>query len=373
MRRLAAALLVLTVLGTGLALHPSDGGAAPPPRAPRSFFGIGPQEAFTAQDLEYMKAGGIGGVRLAVSWAAIQPTATGGYDWSGLDPTMEALSRAGLEVLPFIYQTPRWLASNWRTLPVANARQRQAWTAFLTALAKRYGPGGEFWAEHSPTGVQYQTAIPTPTPIRNWQIWNEANFFYFAYPVSPSSYAKLVSISAPAIKSVNPGAKVILSGLFGEPKAGGNRGMFATDFLSALYRRPGIKASFDGVALHPYAVDTESLEAMIEGIHEVTLENHDRPGLYVTELGWGSQNDFNQVAFEQGVRGQVEQLRDAYTFMLENRRRLNLKAAYWFSWKDLAGSCNFCDSVGFFRRGAAFRPKPAWHAFLSFSRGRPRP
>jgi len=112
---------------------------------------------------------------------------------------------------------------------------------------------------------------------------------------------------------------------------------------------------------------------MVEGIHEVTLGNHDHPGLYLTELGWGSQNDFNQVAFEQGIRGQVKQLRDSYSFLLENRRRLNIKAAYWFSWKDLAGSCNFCDSVGLFRRGAKFKPKPAWHAFVSLTGGRARP
>jgi len=222
MKRLIAALLLVAVLGMALSLNAQQGGAAAPPPAPKSFFGIGPQESFTPEDLEYMKAGGIGSIRLAISWAAIQPTATGGYVWSAMDPVMEEISRSGLEVLPFLYQTPRWLAPDWRPLPVATARQRQAWTEFLTAIAKRYGPGGEFWAEHSPTGVQYQTAIPEPTPIRSWQIWNEANFHYFASPVSPSRYAKLVSISAPAIKSVNPGAKVILAGLFGRPPAGGN-------------------------------------------------------------------------------------------------------------------------------------------------------
>ena len=47
---------------------------------------------------------------------------------------------------------------------------------------------------------------------------------------------------------------------------------------------------------------------MIEGFHEVKVENHDRPRLYITEMGWGSQNDFKHVAFEQGIQGQVRQL-----------------------------------------------------------------
>ena len=34
----------------------------------------------------------------------------------------------------------------------------------------------------------------------------------------------------------------------------------------------------------------------------------------------------------------------------------------------MPGSCSFCDSTGMFRAGAKFRPKPAWHAFVSFAR-----
>jgi hypothetical protein len=376
LKRLIPALLLAVALLAALLLGAQQGSATPPVRAPQGFFGIGPQTGLTPTDLRYMNAGGIESVRIPVSWSAIQPTARGGYEWGGLDQTVTAVSRAGMRVLPFIYSTPRWLAGNWRTLPVNSARQRSAWSAFLKAIVARYGPGGEFWDLHAPVppgSVQYEVAIPNPTPIREWQIWNEANFFYFAYPVSPSRYARLATLAGSAIKSVDPSAKVILTGLFGEPTAKGSRGMDAVDFLRALYRTPGIKSRFDGIALHPYAVDAESLEEMIEGIHEVTVENHDRPGLYVTEMGWGSQNDFNQVAFEQGVRGQVKQLRASYGFMLENARRLNLKAAYWFSWKDLPGSCNFCDSVGFFRAGPKFHPKPAWHAFVAITGGRARP
>ena len=52
-------------------------------------------------------------------------------------------------------------------------------------------------------------------PIKTWEIWNEANYFYFAYPVSPFEYAKLLKLSTPVIKRTEPGAKVILTGLFG--------------------------------------------------------------------------------------------------------------------------------------------------------------
>ena len=364
-RRLTTALLL--ALAAAALLAATQGGAAPKLHAPKGFFGIAPQTTLTEADAAHMQAGGIESVRWPLAWSSVQPTPNGGYDWGAFDEVVAVAARHGLQVLPFAYSTPRWVARKPTTLPVAGAKG-EAWAAFLQAAVKRYGPGGEFWALHAPGVAQGEPPIGTPLPIRTWQVWNEANFFYFAYPVSPQRYAKLLTISSPAIKAVDPSAKVILTGLFGKPTAGGARGMPAAKFLEVLYRTPGIKSRFDGVALHPYAVDSETLEELVEAFHEVTVKHHDRVPLYITEMGWGSQNDFNRVAFEQGAGGQVRQLRDAYTFLLSHHRRLDLKQVYWFSWKDVHGGCNFCDSVGLFRGGGRFKAKPAWHTFVSLTR-----
>ncbi len=97
-----------------------------------------------------------------------------------------------------------------------------------------------------------------PMPIREWQIWNEANFFYFAYPVSPAPLREAgerspARRSSPSTRSakVDP-----LRALRRTDREGGKRGCRRRPSSSALYRVPGIKADFDGVALHPYAVDT---------------------------------------------------------------------------------------------------------------------
>jgi hypothetical protein len=367
-------LLVIALLAAlaAVVLGGAQGSAKRASSAPAGFFGIGPQSTLTDEDARYMSAGGIETIRLPFAWASIQPTAKGGYLWGPFDEAVSVAARHGLRVLPVLYGTPRWLAAKPTTLPISG-RARSAWTAFLSAAVDRYGPGGEFWADRAPGVVQYEPAIPRPVPIRNWQLWNEANFFYFAFPASPQRYAKLLKLSSPAIKAADPGAKVLLSGLFGQPTAGGARGVPAAKFLEVLYRTPGIEAHFDGVALHPYAVDVETLEELVEELREVTVENRDRVSLYITEMGWGSQNNFRQVAFEQGIRGQVKQLRGSYEYLLENRGRLNLKGVFWFSWKDAPGACNFCDSVGLFRAGKRFRPKPAWHAFVGITGGRARP
>jgi hypothetical protein len=343
---------------------------------PRTFFGIAPQTGMTDVDAAYMKAGRIGSVRWPFTWSTIQPTANGGYDWSSIDPAVAAAARRGLKILPFLYGTPRWVASKPTTMPIDSSRARRAWTAFVEEAMGRYGPGGVFWAEHAPAfaAANGVPAVPRPVPIRTWQVWNEANFFYFAFPVSTGRYARLLKPTYRTIKSTDPSAKVILSGLFGNPDESGKRGMDAADFLDGLYRVPGIHRYFEAVALHPYAFHVDDLELLTEEMREVVRVNRDpSAALYITEMGWGSQNDPNIVAFEQGIQGQARELRGAYRYLIDNRRRLNLKGTYWFSWKDIQGACNFCDSVGLFREGEKFKPKPAWRSFVALSGGRVRP
>ncbi|HEU4945484.1 MAG TPA: hypothetical protein VFT10_10025 [Solirubrobacterales bacterium] len=363
------AIVALPVATSGA---PAQTSARPSP----AFFGIAPQTPLTNRDVQYMGAGKIGVIRLPFLWHMIQPTPQRVYDWSTVDPVMEMVARGGLRVLPFLFGTPAWLSGKEQTLPIDSGRARSAWIAFVKAAVERYGPGGDFWAERAPGGIgpNYTPVISRPLPIRAWQVWNEANFFYFAFPVSPSRYARLLKLTQPAIKSVDRGAEVILSGLFGDPDETGRRGMDAPDFLDRLYAVPGIKARFDAIALHPYAFHVEDLEELTEEIREVAIENRDpRARLHITEMGWGSQNDPHIVAFEQGIMGQARELRGAYGYLIDNRGRLNLKSTYWYSWKDLRGSCNFCDSVGLFRTGLGFRPKPAWRAFIGITGGRARP
>ncbi|HST69284.1 MAG TPA: beta-galactosidase [Solirubrobacterales bacterium] len=381
MKRRLLALPLLACLLLALTIGSPSGSAKPLPKPPKGFFGIVPQTLLGPEDFRYMKAGGIESIRLTLPWSAVQPTRKSAFNWASFDYVMELATRAGLRVLPAIGSPPKWVTRKETTLPVANAMQRNGWAAFLSAAVARYGPGGDFWDERAlgtggiGPGPNYETApvIARPIPVREWQIWNESNFFYFAYPVSPNQYAKLVTISSKAIKSVDPAAKVVLAGLFAEPTAKGKKGMPATTYLQRLYDIPGFKSRFDGFDLHPYAIDAEDLERMIEEFTEVARENRDRPALYLTELGWGSENNFEEVAFEQGIRGQVKQLKASYKYLIENARRLNLKSAYWFSWKDLPESCTFCDSVGLFREGLKFKPKPAWYAFIRLTGGRARP
>jgi len=332
---------------------------------PRGFFGIAPQTPLRDKDFARMAAGGVETIRVPVSWAATQRSPRSDYDWGGLDAAMTDAAQRGIGILPVLGTSPSWATGNWRRMPVDGGRARRGWAEFVRAAVGRYGPGGEFWAEHGPGTEE---PLP-PMPIRAWQIWNEENFFYFVKPVSPGRFARLLAITRPAIRRADPRAEIVLGGLFGAPKQGMPRALDAVDFLDQLYRERGVKANFDAVALHPYAADVAELRRQVEAVRATMARHGDRrSALYITEMGWGSAYNPRTVAFEVGLRGQARELRAAYRYLIANRGRLRLRQVDWFTWKDVPGACSFCDSSGLFRAGAKFRPKPAWRAFLSFAR-----
>ena len=93
-------------------------------------------------------------------------------------------------------------------MPVYTLAQRRAWSSFLRALVGRYGPTGSFWKLHP--------ELPKE-PIRTWQIWNEENDHRFA-EASVRDYVGLLRGSAPAIRSVDPDARILLGGLYATPR-----------------------------------------------------------------------------------------------------------------------------------------------------------
>jgi hypothetical protein len=326
------ALVLVTALST------SAGGAASPAEGPSGFFGISPQTSLHRHDFRLMRRTGIGSLRFPIYWSQSEP-APGAFDWRATDAFLVSTSRYGFRRLPFICSSPSWAAPTPLRLPVHSRAQRRSWSTFLRALVRRYGPNGAFWELHP--------ELPR-TPIRTWQIWNEENDHRFAEASVPD-YAALLRVSAPAIRRADPGARILLGGLYATPRI--MPALDATDFLSRLYRHRGIKRLFDGVALHPYAFDPSLMAADIVALRRVMRRNGDgRRGLYITEFGWGSQTRAEGGdGFEKGPALQADYLRSAWKILLRNRRRWRLESAYWFTWQDIPASstkCDFCDSTG---------------------------
>jgi len=346
---------------------------------PSKFWGVVPQAQPTPGQLERLKRGGVDSMRIPVVWPLVQASPGGAFDWSGVDSQVEDIARAGIEVLPFLSGAPEWAVPSVfvpgshrtarapRNLPASGAAA-SGWSAFVSAAVVRYGPGGTFWSEHPELPAR---------PIRIWQIWNEANFKYFVARPSPAEYGKLLKLSFSAIRAVDPGAQLVLGGLFARPgeatfKVKPPQAYFATDFLDKLYRTtPGVKSKFAGVALHPYTSEFQQLEPDIEEFRAVLRRHHDSSkGLWITELGWSSMPRAGHDAFAKGPKGQVTQLKGAFGLFKRWQAKWRLKRIYWFSIEDAPrGVCNFCEGTGLFKPG--FIPKKSWAAYVRFAGGRP--
>ena len=338
---------------------------------PATFWGVVPQATPTPEELVRLKQGGVDSIRVPVVWSAIQQQRGGPLDWSGVDSVVDGAARAGIEVLPFLTGAPKWAVpidhryGSPENLPVRTAVQKSGWTTFVRGAVARYGPTGSFWTENP--------SVPR-IPIRTWQIWNEPNFMYFVAKPNPVEYGKLVKLSFSALRGVDPGAKLILGGLFARPsEANLNRkpplAYFAAEFLERLYSgTPGIKRMFQGIAIHPYTATYQRLEPYIEEVRDVLKANHDAAkGLWLTEVGWSSQPPSGKNSFAKGPGGQASQLRGAFRVIKSRASKWHVQRVYWFSIDDHPGSCNFCDGSGLFGKG--FKPKPAWNAYVTFAGG----
>lgn len=336
---------------------PAAAGAA---NAPRDFIGISPQGPTDVADYRLMELAGIESVRLLMPWSAIQPKIPTVVepDWSSFDRAVALAAEHGLKVFPFLTGSPEWVALYPTSEPVESAWQRRAWASFLREAVGRYGPGGDFWDEHP--------ELPL-LPIRRWEIWNEENIVTFAHRPSPERFARLIRLSGRVLHAADPGARVIVGGLFGRPLQIPPN-VRSGDFLSRLYRTRRVKRFFDGVALHPYVADAGAMRAQIENLRRIMRVHHDAATpLYVTELGWGS--DSFESRWERGLYGQARELNRAFALLAEQRRRWRIAGVWWFSWTDENGFCQFCDSAGLLTK--AREAKPAWYRFNAWTGGDP--
>jgi hypothetical protein len=324
---------------------------------PPGFIGISPQNSSNQADYSLMEEAGVRSIRLPLYWSQVEPAASPSStpNWDPFDRDLELAARHGMRVLPFVWGTPSWLGAELRSEPVEAGRQRRAWASFLRRAVHRYGPGGTFW--WSNPEVPY-------LPIRRWEIWNEQNIITFGR-ADPERFAALIRISGRVIHRADPGAEVLIGGLFGRPlQIPPNVASGA--FLSRLYRARRVKQYFDGVALHPYVARAQAMAAQIRNLRRVMRNHNDAATpIYVTELGWGS--DSFESRWERGPQGQARELDLALSMLARHRRSWRIGGVWWFSWLDAKGACQFCDSAGLLNENR--EAKPSWYVFNAWTGG----
>ena len=366
---IAATLLVAAIAFTAVFFASSESSEdlSPPPR---SFFGVVPQTALYEDDLDRMGQGNVGMIRLHVAWALLDPTAADDYAWEGIDSVVLGAAERKIEVLPFLFATPPWVAEldghgdcdpDCAIYAPRSQAALAAWAEFVSAAVKRYGPDGELWGENPDV---------EPLPIRAWQIWNEQNSptFYLPKP-DVDAYADLLATSEQAIHEHDFDAEVVLGGMFGTPLGGEPPAITAGDYLRELYEA-GAATSFDGIAVHPYAGRAVNIEEQVSSMRSEVVAADDDASTWVTEVGWASSGPPNPLT--KGAKGQAAELEAAYELLLERRLEWDIETVSWYSWRDTASDsspCEWCGGSGLFPADSLDEPKPAWESFVSFTDG----
>jgi hypothetical protein len=365
------ATLALAVAAAGLsACGSDDAGPAEqqqPPPPPADFYGVMAQTDLGDEDYARMAQGGVGTLRLFLPWEAVDPTdEEDDFDFAVFDPLIEGAARNGIEPLVYLSGMPEWAIELDGCELDCGARAPQspeaiaAWAQFADAAVKRYGPDGEFWRENPDVPAH---------PVRTWQIWNEQNSpsFYAPEP-DVEAFSELLVAAEEEIRERDPGATVILGGMFGSPSGGEPPALTAVEFLRELYEIDGIDERFDGVAVHPYAAQLNKVASQLEAMRKVIDEAGDDASLWVTEIGWSSGEGENPL--ERGPEGQADRLTEAYTLFADNRLQWDLESVVWYSWRDRESApvCEWCPGSGLFAEHE-LAPKPAWNAFTTFTGG----
>lgn len=230
LRRLRAWALVIPALIAAVALSPPTARASSDPN-------VGISQGYDAfllsdQDLEreldIYSSLRVKWLRVDLNWAAIEQT-PGRYDWSGPDRIVAAAHRHGLRVLAVPAHSPLW-ATRVPGESKAPPKHLSAFTRFLKAAVKRYGPTG----------------------VRHWEIWNEPNLEVFWYPApQPRLYARMLIKAARSIRRADPTAKIIAGNLGPALDVAGGKDVSPSRFTALLYKY-GADRSFDAISVHPY-------------------------------------------------------------------------------------------------------------------------
>jgi polysaccharide biosynthesis protein PslG len=344
---LAAAIVVSLAVGAPSAAH-----AIPP-----QFFGVVSAKFDpTAAEFNRMGSGKVGRHRVSFAWASVQTNGPDNFDWSRYDAVVGAAAENGIQTLATVYGTPSWAAARPNHPP--KKQYVDEFETFLRELVRRYGPNGTFWL--------LNPLIPR-VPITDWQLFNEVNSptFWLKKP-SPKQYKPLLVAANRAIKGEDPNARIILAGLFQNPRI--KNGLTSERYLTGLYRLKA-KKLFDAVAVHPYSTTPgRVLKAVTQTRLLMNRFKDSSTPIWLTEVGWATGGRKTPLTVSFGK--QANNLVRTYKLAASKRKSLGIEAVFWYSLKDVPGSSNlWVDHAGLLTSGG--KPKPSWNAFVGLTGGTP--
>lgn len=235
-------------------------------------------DAIRARQRELLAAAGVRAIRLDLRWARVEPE-RGAFDFSRVDPMIDAAVDADLDVLAILaYGVP--------------------WATTATDDDDKFPPDDP--ADYAAYAGEVATHFAGR--VHRYELWNEPNGGYrFFLPDAngdAARYADLMVAGADAVHDACPDCVVYSAGLFFHEQLINGTIEFLHDLLTA---RPDALDAVDVLAFHPYpvyppiaapeadAMGERAMGGMVTDLRDV-VALHDGPELPLaaTELGWPS-------------------------------------------------------------------------------------
>ena len=266
-------------------------------------------------------------------WSRIEPQ-RGQFHWDYYDRLLACAKRNGITVYAIVGYWSPW------TKPYTE-EGIDDYVRFLKELVKRYR--GD---------------------IKQWEIWNEPNIFFWQGP--KPLYATLLTKSYAAVHQIDPSAQVL--GL----STAGIDFRFIDDMLAR-------KAPFDVLTIHPYrrTLDDQAFISDLKRVSDVVrLPSSDdlqsrptgrRRPVWLTEMGWATHVPHNALGqdFQPNTqRAQAELIARSYLCSIVSGVE---PRTFWYDFRnDGDDPLYFEHNMGIVTRD--FHPKPAYVAYATLAR-----
>ncbi len=256
-------------------------------------------------------------------WGQIEPE-KGRFDWSFHDNLVACAKRNGITVYAIVNGWPSWA----KAYTEEGADQ---YAAFLQELIRHY-----------------------KGDIRQWEIWNEPNIFFWQGP--RELYASLLIKSYAAAKKTDPEAEIL-----GLSTAG-----IDYNFIQQMLAK---KTPFDVLTIHPYRKVLDD-RAFIDDLKRVSdlvrLPDGRRRPVWLTEMGWATHTPHNALGQDfqpNTLRVQAEMIARSYLCSIVSGVE---PRTFWYDFRnDGEDHVYFEHTMGIVYRD--FSPKPAYQAFAALT------
>ena len=284
-------------------------------------------------DLKTISSMGVKWLRTEFDWRKIEPR-KGELELEWFDGLVRMCSSMGIHLLPVVAYTPRWMAPRFNLPP-----DPERFAELVGTLVKRY--------HHH---------------VKHWEVWNEANSYYF-WIGDAKQYAALLTSASAAAKRADPDSKILMCGL-ADPALPSDDFLF--EALSHMDER-----SLDILNLHAYPGvwndrRVEHWPALLQSLKRRSeAAGFDKP-IWITETGISSRKGDSLADSEQ-----ESYLTRAFASLLGSGV---VERVFWYRFKDETAEEDYSHDgrFGLVAQGTAFgNMRLAYRGYSRLSRTLP--